>query len=108
VSDEFFRFHLEGASEISETIMEINDLHKAILNFQERERGTANEREEIPMCGFLIPGESDRPGRCGVRPAPRSGRKEKTREVFGETPNTATGTVALPKHPDMQEKPRKT
>jgi hypothetical protein len=37
----------------------------------------------------LMPGERDRPGRCGVRLAPRSDRKAKTRDVFGETPTTA-------------------
>ena len=44
----------------------------------------------------LMFGERDRPGRCGVRPAPRSGGKENTRDVFGETPNTAVETTALP------------
>jgi hypothetical protein len=29
--------------------MEINDLRKAILNFQGLERGTANEREETQI-----------------------------------------------------------
>jgi hypothetical protein len=32
-----------------------------------------------------------RPGRGGVRLAPRSGSKETKRDVFGETPNTAVG-----------------
>jgi len=32
-----------------------------------------------------------------VRPAPLPGWKERNRDVFGETPNTATGTVALPR-----------
>jgi hypothetical protein len=32
-----------------------------------------------------------------VRLTPRSARNETDKDVFGETPNTATGTVALPK-----------
>jgi hypothetical protein len=36
------------------------------------------------------------PGRCGVRLASRSGRKDKDRIVFGGTPNTAVETTALP------------
>ena len=57
---------------------------------------------------YANPGERDQPakraalmlfrslGRCGVRLAPRSDRQGKTRDVFGETPNKAVGTVALP------------
>jgi len=35
-------------------------------------------------------------GRRGVRLAPRFGRKRKNGDVFGETPNTAVETTALP------------
>ncbi len=37
----------------------------------------------------LMLGERDRPGRSGVRLAPRFAGKGKTEDVFGETPNTA-------------------
>jgi hypothetical protein len=42
--------------------------------------------------------ERDRPGRCGARLATRSERKDGDRDVFGETPNTAVETTALPTH----------
>jgi hypothetical protein len=35
-------------------------------------------------------------GRCGVRLAPRSGKRGTIGDVFGETPNTAVGATALP------------
>ncbi len=35
--------------ELSETIVEINDLHKPNPNFRKGEYGTANEREETRM-----------------------------------------------------------
>jgi hypothetical protein len=35
--------------------------------------------------------ERDRPGRHGSRLAPRSEKKDKERDVFGGTPNTAVG-----------------
>jgi hypothetical protein len=54
-------------------------------------------------------GERDRPGRCGVRPAPHlfkyphehfsnslCSREKPGTDVFGGTPNTARGTHALP------------
>jgi hypothetical protein len=41
-------------------------------------------------------------GRCGVRLAPRSDRQGKTGDVFGETPNMAVGTTALPKHQNSE------
>ncbi len=77
--------------------MEINDLHKVFLNFQEMEYATANGREATRMLSNLIAWERDCPGRGGVRLAPRSGKKETLRDVFGGTPNPATGTVAPPK-----------
>jgi hypothetical protein len=43
-----------------------------------------------------MPGERDRPGRRGVRLAPRFGMNETNRDAFGETPNTAVETTALP------------
>jgi len=43
-------------------------------------------------------GERDRLGRRAVRLAPRSCRKAKNRDVFGETPTTAVETTALPNH----------
>jgi hypothetical protein len=47
---------------------------------------------------FLVLGERDRPGRCGVRLAPRSDRKRKTRDLVGETPTKAVETTALPRN----------
>jgi hypothetical protein len=38
------------------------------------------------------------PGRCGARLATRSEMKDRDRDVFGETPNTAVETTALPTH----------
>ncbi|HEV7926519.1 MAG TPA: hypothetical protein VGR14_14250 [Verrucomicrobiae bacterium] len=38
----------------------------------------------------------------GARLAPRCGRKGKSGDVFGETPNTATGTVALPRFASLR------
>jgi len=46
----------------------------------------------------LMSGERDRPGRRGVRPARRSGRKQTNRDVVGETPTTAVETTALPRN----------
>jgi len=57
---------------------------------------TARQAEWTRIYANL--GERDRLGRSGVRLAPRSGLEETTRDVFGETPNTATETVALPTH----------
>src|SRR5271170_4190206 len=67
----------------------------------------AERNRELTQIGANF-GERDRPcraearrrriGRRGVRLAPRSGWKRTNRDVFGETPNTATETVALPKH----------
>jgi hypothetical protein len=44
----------------------------------------------------LMLGERNRPGRCGVRFAPRPDEYIKTRHVVGEPPTTAVGTTALP------------
>src|SRR5580658_6433929 len=52
------------------------------------------------FSGFFLQvsmlGEHDRLGRRGVRLAPRPERNETNWDVFGETPNPATETVALP------------
>ena len=40
--------------------------------------------------------ERDRPGRHGARLATRSEKKDGGRDVFGQTPNTAPQTTALP------------
>jgi hypothetical protein len=69
-----------------------------------RAEGRVDERTQVvdfpDICRYflhvLMLGERDRPGRCGVRFAPRSCRKAKKMDVFGETPNKAVETTALP------------
>jgi hypothetical protein len=93
----FNRGLAQGHVEISGNIRKINDLRELFLNFQEIEHATANGREWTRILCNLIAWERDRPGRRRVRLAPDSCSKERNPDMFGEAPNTATGTVALPK-----------
>ncbi len=75
------------------SLMQVVDFHDSFTYFSHVL--TLGERDPSPESWASL--MLFRPlGRRGVRLASCSGRKGRTRDVFGETPNTAVGTTALP------------
>ena len=74
------------------SLMQVVDFHDSFTYFSHvlmlGERDQPGKRASLMLFRPL--------GRRGVRLASCSGRKGRTRDVFGETPNTAVGTTALP------------